>query len=144
MIGKIFASLILISVLYIFGIFFAPNLSDSVAERFGFLSINATIRQLKDGADSTSTTLLQIRDVSGAISNVRGIVNQVNETISQTNNTINAIRQTGEKKVQQAQKTADSLKKAGEAITEVQNNVSELTSFSGSSTTSGSAAPIIQ
>lgn len=136
MIGKIFASAILLSVLYIFGIFLAPNLADSVAERLGITSVNTIVRQLKDSADSTSETLLQIKDASGAINGVRDVVSQMNEKIGQTTETINAIRQAGEQKVQLAQKTADSIQKATEAINEVQNNVSALTSLSGSATLS--------
>lgn len=64
MVGKIFASLILIAVLYIFGVFFAPNLTDGIAERLGIASVNTAIRQAKNGADSTSETLLQIKDAS--------------------------------------------------------------------------------
>ncbi|MDD2916232.1 MAG: hypothetical protein PHH70_00100 [Candidatus Gracilibacteria bacterium] len=137
MIGKMFASLILILVLYVFGVFFAPNLSDSVAERLGILSVNTTIRQLKNGVDSTSDTLLQIKDASGALNGVRGIVDQANEKINQTTETINTIRQVGEQKIEQVQKTADSIKKAGEAINEVQNNITNLTSLSGSTKGSG-------
>lgn len=137
MIGKIFASLILISVLYVFGVFFAPNLSDTVAEKLGIISVNTTIRSLKTGADTTSDTLLQLKDASGAINNVRDIVNQANEKINQTSQTINNLRQMGEEKVEQAQKTADSIKKAGEAIGEVQANISTLTTLSGSATLSG-------
>lgn len=94
MLGKIFASTILIAVLYIFGVFFAPNLTDTLAEKLGTSSVNTLIRQLKNGADSTSETLLQIKDASGAISNVRGIVNQANEKINKTTEMINTIRQT--------------------------------------------------
>ncbi len=94
MIGKIFASIVLISVLYVFGVFFAPNLSDNVAEKLGITSVNTLVRQLKNGADSTSETLLQIRDASGAINNVRGIVDQANEKINKTTEMINTIRQT--------------------------------------------------
>ncbi|MDD5197537.1 MAG: hypothetical protein PHN60_01615 [Candidatus Gracilibacteria bacterium] len=137
MIGKIFASIVLISVLYVFGVFFAPNLSDNVAEKLGITSVNTLVRQLKNGADSTSETLLQIRDASGAINNVRGIVDQANEKINKTTEMINTIRQTGEQKIGQVQKTAESIKKAGEAITEVQNNISNLTSLSGSIAESG-------
>lgn len=140
MIGKIFASFILIFVLYVFGVFFAPNLTDMIAENIGMMSVNSTIRQLKDGADSTSETLLQINDASGAINSVRNVVNQANEKINQTTETINVIRQAGEQKVQQVQKTADSIQKAGEAITAVQNNLSELTSLSGSVSANGSAS----
>lgn len=136
MIGKIFASIILVIVLYIFGVFFAPNLADSIATKLGINSVNTAIRQLKDGADSTSETLLQIKDASGAISSVRELANQASERIGKTTETINTIRQTGEQKVQQVQKTADSIKKAGEAINEVQGNLNELTSFSGSQTLS--------
>lgn len=64
MVGKIFASCILIGVLYVFGVFFAPVLTDGLAEKLGIASVNTTIRQLKDGADSTSETLLQIKDAS--------------------------------------------------------------------------------
>lgn len=130
MIGKIFASIILISVVYIFGVFFAPNITDSLAEKIGTLSINTTIRQLKIGLDTTSETLLQIKDASGAINNVRDIVNQANEKINQTAETINNIRQVGEQKVQQVQKTADSIQKAGAAISAVQDNLNALTSIS--------------
>lgn len=134
MIGKIFASIILVIVLYIFGVFFAPNLADSIATKLGINSVNTAIRQLKDGADSTSETLLQIKDASGAISSVRELANQASERIGKTTETIKTIRQTGEQKVQQVQKTADSIKKAGEAISEVQGNLTELTSLSGSQT----------
>ncbi len=137
MIGKIFASLIILSVLYVFGVFFAPNLVDNIAENIGMMPVNTTIRQLKDGADSTSTTLLQINDASGAINGVRNIVNQANEKINQTTETINAIRQVGEQKVQQVQQTADSIQRAGEAITTVQNNLNALASLSGSVSASG-------
>lgn len=130
MVGKIFASFILIAVLYVFAVFFAPNLSDSVAEKLGMISVNTTIRQLKNGADYTSDTLLQIKDASGAINGVRGVVDQLNEKTGQMSNTINTIRQVGEQKVEQVQKTADSIKKAGEAITEVQGNITELTTLS--------------
>ncbi len=140
MIGQVFASLILLSVSYVFWVFFAPNLSDSVAEKLGILSINTAIRDLKDGADTTSDTLLQIKDASGAIGNVRDIVNQANEKINQTSQTISNLRQMGEEKVEQAQKTADSIKKAGEAIGEVQANITTLTSLSGSATLSGQAS----
>lgn len=136
MVGKIFASLILISVLYVFGVFFAPNLTDDIAEKLGISFINDSIRQMKDGADSTSDTLLQIQDASGAINGVRGVVDRLNETLEQTNETINTIRQTGEQKVEEVQKTADSIKKAGEAINEVQSNITNLTSLSGSKTLS--------
>jgi hypothetical protein len=64
MIGKFFASIILISVLYVFGIFFAPNFTDSIAEKLGIMPTNTIIRQLKSGADVTSETLLQINDAS--------------------------------------------------------------------------------
>lgn len=137
MIGKIFASLILISVLYVFGVFFAPNLTDSVADKLGITSVNTTIRQLKNSADSTSETLLQIKDASGAINSVRNAVNQANEKINQTTETINTIRQTGEKKVEQGKKVVDSIQKAGDAISEVQNNLNEFTSLSGSVSISG-------
>jgi methyl-accepting chemotaxis protein len=100
-------------------------------------AINVTIRQLKDGADSTSTTLLQIQDASGAINGVRGIVDQANEKINQTTQMVNGIRQVGEQKIEQVQKTADSIKKAGEAINEVQNNLNSLTTLSGSTSMSG-------
>ncbi|MDD5376743.1 MAG: hypothetical protein PHH16_01365 [Candidatus Gracilibacteria bacterium] len=140
MIGKIFASFILVSVLYVFGVFFAPNLTDNVAEKLGIVSVNAIIRQLKDGADSTSDTLLQIKDASGAINGVRSVVDQLNQKTGQITETINTIRQTGEQKVEQVQKTADSIKKAGEAISEVQANLSTLTSLSGSQTLSGQAS----
>ncbi|MDD2891800.1 MAG: hypothetical protein PHQ95_02440 [Candidatus Gracilibacteria bacterium] len=137
MIGKIFASIILISVLYIFGIFFAPNLTDSVAEKLGITSVNTIIRQIKNGVDSTSETLLQINDASGAVNSVRDIVDQANEKINQTTEMINTIRQTGEQTIQQVQKTADSIRKAGEAITEVQNNITSLVTLSGTTTESG-------
>ncbi|EKD29990.1 MAG: hypothetical protein ACD_78C00197G0025 [uncultured bacterium (gcode 4)] len=140
MFGKIFASIILITVLYIFGVFFAPNLTDTLAEKLGTSSVNTLIRQLKNGADSTSETLLQIKDASGAISNVRGIVNQANEKINKTTEMINTIRQTWEQKMEQVQKTTESIKKAGEAFAEVQNNISSLTSLSGSITESGATA----
>lgn len=94
MVGKIFASFILISVLYAFGVFFAPNLADSLAEKAGIMPLNTFVRQLKSGADATSDTLLQIKDASGAISNVRGIVDQANEKINQTSQMVNNIRQT--------------------------------------------------
>lgn len=137
MIGKIFASIILISVLYIFGIFFAPNLTDSVAEKLGITSVNTIIRQIKNGVDSTSETLLQINDASWAVNSVRDIVDQANEKINQTTEMINTIRQTGEQTIQQVQKTADSIRKAGEAITEVQNNITSLVTLSGTTTESG-------
>lgn len=37
MVGKIFASIILVTVLYIFGVFFAPNLSDGIAGKLGII-----------------------------------------------------------------------------------------------------------
>lgn len=132
MIGKIFASGILVIVLYVFGVFFAPNLADNLAEKMGTTSFNTFIRQLKDGADSTSETLLQVKDASGAINGVRDFAAQANEKINQTTEMINSLRQAGEQKVAQVQKTADSIKKAGEAISEVQNNITNLTSLSGS------------
>lgn len=137
MIGKIFASCILISVLYVFGVFFAPNLSDGMAERLGISSVNTVIRNLKNGADTTSDTLLQIKDASGAIGGVRGIVDQANQQINETTAAINQIRQVGEEKVEQVQKTADSIKKAGEALSEVQSNITSLTTLSGSASASG-------
>lgn len=39
--------------------------------------------------------------------------------------------------MEQVQKTTESIKKAGEAFAEVQNNISSLTSLSGSITESG-------
>lgn len=101
------------------------------------MSINTNIRDLKNGADTTSDTLLQIKDASDTLSGVRNIVNQANEKINQTSQTISNLRQMGEEKVEQAQKTADSIKKAGEAIGEVQANISTLTTLSGSATLSG-------
>lgn len=94
MLGKIFASIVLIAVLYAFGVFFAPNLADSVAERIGTISVNTMIRQLKIEADTASETLLQIKDASGAINGVRDFANQANVKIGQTAETINAIRLT--------------------------------------------------
>ena len=82
MLGKIFASIILISVVYIFCVFLAPNLADSMAEKLGISSVNTTIRQLKDGVDSTSDTLLQINNASGAINGVRNFATQANEKIN--------------------------------------------------------------
>jgi len=137
MLGKIFASIILISVVYIFCVLLAPNLADSVAENIGISSVNTTIRQLKDGVDSTSDTLLQINDASGAINGVRNFATQANEKINQTTEMINSIRQTGEQKIQQVQQTAESIRKAQEAINEVQNNIANLTSISGSVSGSG-------
>lgn len=130
MFGKIFASIVLIAVLYILGIFLAPNLADSIAESLGIISVNTTIRDLKSGADSTSDTLLQIKDASGAIGTARSIATQANETIQKTTETFNTIRQVGEQKVQQVQKTAESIDKASQAISEVQSNLSELTTLS--------------
>lgn len=135
MFGKIFASIVLIVVLYILGIFLAPNLVDSIAESLGIMSVNTTIRDLKSGADSTSDTLLQIKDASGAIGTARSIATQANETLQKTTETINTIRQVGEQKVQQVQKTAESIDKASQAIGEVQSNLSELTTLSGTSST---------
>ena len=133
MLGKVFASAILIAVLYIFWVFFAPNLTDDIAKKMGILHMNSVIRQFKQWADVTSDTLLQIKDASWAIGGVRGIVKQANETINQTSEAINSIRQAWEQKIEQVQKTADSIQRASEAISEVQNNVSALTSFSGAS-----------
>lgn len=130
MFGKIFASFILIAVLYIFGVFFAPNLSDSVAEKLGIMSVNTTLRQLKNGADTTSETLLQIKDASGIISSARDAVHKTVEGVETTKQMIN-------QKVQQGERVVDSVKKTQESFTELQNNVSELTSFSGSVTLSG-------
>ncbi|NCP76696.1 hypothetical protein GW819_03215 [Candidatus Gracilibacteria bacterium] len=140
MLGKIFASIILISVVYIFCVFLAPNLADSMAEKLGISSVNTTIRQLKDGVDSTSDTLLQINNASGAINGVRNFATQANEKINQTTEMINSIRQTGEQKIQQVQQTAESIRKAQEAINEVQNNIANLTSISGSVSGSGTVA----
>jgi len=140
MLGKIFASIILISVVYIFCVFLGPNLADSMAEKLGISSVNTTIRQLKDGVDSTSDTLLQINNASGAINGVRNFATQANEKINQTTEMINSIRQTGEQKIQQVQQTAESIRKAQEAINEVQNNIANLTSISGSVSGSGTVA----
>ena len=140
MIGKIFASSILISVLYVFGIFFAPNLSDSIAEELGIGSINTIVRQLKTGADSTSETLLQIQDASGAVNSVRDAVNQMNKKTEQISDTINTIRQVGEQKVEQVQKTVDSVRRVGSGIIEVQQNLSELKNLSGSVSQSGTTS----
>lgn len=130
MFGKIFASFILITVLYVFGVFFAPNLSDSVAEKLGIMSVNTTLRQLKNGADTTSETLLQIKDASEMINSARDAVNKTVESVETTKQMIN-------QKVQQGEKVVDSVKKTQESITELRNNVSELTSFSGAVTLSG-------
>jgi len=138
MFSKILSSVIIIAVLYILGVFLAPNLTNSIGEYLGIASVNTTIRGFKSGVDSTSDTLLQIKDASGAINGVRDIVQQANNAVDQTTQTINTIRQTGEQKVEQVQKTVDSVKKAGEAISEVQNNLSALTSISGGSTLTGS------
>ena len=138
MLGKIFASIILIAVLYTLWVFLAPALSDSVADKLGILGVNNLIRDFKNGADSTSETLLQIKDASWAINGVRDFANQANEKINQTSEMINGIRQTTEQKVQQAQKTADSIKRAGEAVSEVQNNLSSLASFSWQTSSTGS------
>lgn len=135
MFGKIFASIVLIAVVYILGIFLAPNLADNLAENLGIMSVNTTIRDIKSGADSTSDTLLQIKDASGAIGTARSIATQANETIQKTTETINAIRQVGEQKIQQVQKTAESIDKASQAIGEVQDNLSALTTLSGATAT---------
>lgn len=134
----------LIAVLYILGIFLAPNLTDSIAENLGIMSINTTIRNLKSGADSTSDTLLQIKDASGAIGTARSIATQANETLQKTTETINTIRQVGGQKIQQIQKTADSVQKASQAIGEVQDNLSELTTLSGASSTGTTQTGTVQ
>jgi len=74
---------------------------------------------------------LQIRDASGAINSVRGVVDQVNRKTEDLSNTINNIRQITEQKVEQGEKLIDSVRKVGSGITEVQQNFSELQSFSG-------------
>jgi len=134
---KIFLSLVIIVVTYTLGVFLAPVLTDDIGAALGISSVNTTIRTLKSGVDSTSDTLLQMKDASGAINHVRGIVQQANTVTEQTTETINNLRQATEQKVQQVQKTADSIRKASEAISAVQNNVSELTNFSGSISASG-------
>lgn len=85
--------------------------------------------------DSTSTTLLQIMDASGAINTARDVVKYTNEKTNQTSEAIDATRRAGEQKVQQAQQTIDSIKKASQAIEEVQGNISSLTSLSGATPT---------
>jgi len=144
MFGKILASIVLIIVLYILGVFLAPNFMDSIAERLGMMSVNTIIRNLKSGADSTSDTLLQIKDASGAIGTARSIATQANDTLQKTTETINTIRQVGEQKVQQVQKTAESVQKAGQAISEVQDNISELTTLSWMTSTGVSQTGTIQ
>lgn len=144
MFGKIFASIVLIAVLYILGIFLAPNLADNLGESLGIISVNTTIRNLKSGADSTSDTLLQIKDASGAIDTARSIATQANDTIKKTTETINTIRQVGEQKVQQVQKTAESVQKAGQAISEIQDNISALTTLSGVTATGVTQTGTIQ
>ncbi len=144
MFGKLFASILLIVVIYILGIFLAPNLADSIGESLGIMSINTTIRNLKSGADSTSDTLLQIKDASGAIGTARSIATQANEAIGKTAETINTIRQVGGQKIQQVQKTVESIDKASQALGEVQNNLSALTTLSGATATGATQTGTVQ
>lgn len=133
MLGKIFASIIIIVVLYIFGIFFAPNLSDSLATKLGIFSFNTMVRDIKNGVDSTSETLLQIQSASGTIGSARDAVNKTLEGVETTKKFI-------DQKVQQGEKVVDSVNKTRESISELQDNVSELTSLSGTVSATGSTS----
>lgn len=144
MFGKIFASIMLIAVLYTLSVFLAPNLADSIADRLGMMPINTTLRDLKSGADSTSDTLLQIKDASGAIGTARSIATQANEAIGKTAETINTIREVGGQKIQQVQKTAESIDKASQALGEVQDNLSALTTLSGATSTGSTQTGMVQ
>lgn len=137
MFGKIFASIVLIVVLYILGIFLAPNLVDSIAESLGIMSINTTIRDLKSGADSTSDTLLQIKDASWVINSAREAVNKTVQHVETTKQII-------DQKVEQVQKTAESIDRASQAISEVQSNLSELTTLSGVTSTGSTQTGTVQ
>lgn len=136
MFGKLISSIILISVLYILSVFFAPHFADGVADILGFPALNNTIRGIKSGVDSTSTALLQIQEGSG-------IINSARDAVQKTTERANMVRDTIQQKVQQGEKVVNSVQKATEAAKELQNNINDFASLSGTSATGGTASGVV-
>lgn len=126
---KVFSFFILLFAVYILGVFLLPSVTDAVWEKLWILEFNIWIRQLKWGADTIGEDLLQINQASEVLSGARNIVDKTKEAIQKTQEGIETTRQVIDTKVQQVNKVADSFEKTKQSVNELQNNLSDLSTF---------------
>lgn len=135
MIAKILWSFILLSTVYVAAIFLAPAQADEVGDLLGIRPFNDVLREVKKGGSqdiALPKTFDELNEGSGALQKLKQVKNAVETKVEQTRNVV-------ETKVEQTRNVVKSVEKTANAIDELQKNVSELTSLSGTSA-SGSAS----
>ncbi len=126
---KVFSFIILVSAIYLLGIFLVPSTTDMIGEKLWILEFNVWIRELKGGADGISEDLIQINQLGEVMSGVHSVTDKANEYIKKTQEGIETTKQVIDTKVQQVNKVADSFEKTKQSVNELQNNLSDLTTM---------------
>ena len=134
MFARIFWSIVLISTLYVLGVFFFPSQTDELAATLG-------ISPVKSGIRNTATFFQKdVGDfVVKPLEEGSGYVRQAQDIVDKTKASLDATREIVGQKAEQVQKVVDSVGKTTDAIGELKQNVSNLATLSGGSTTGSSS-----
>ena len=132
MIARIFWSIVLISTLYVLGVFFLPSQIDEIAATLGISPVNSAIRNTATffQTDIGNMVVKPLEEGSG-------YVRQAQDIVDKTKASLDATREVVGQKAEQVQKVVDSVGKTTDAIGELKQNVSNLATISSGSASSG-------
>lgn len=147
MVTRILWSFVLIATLYVTAIFALPEWADSAGDVFGITEFNRLLRELKDGTSEDEEffpqSLKDLNTGSGLIQQTRNVVgdiqNDVTTMAGEVQEGVNTTKTVIETKVGQVKKVGTSVEKTASAVSELKEDLTNLSNFSGS-TASGSTA----